>query len=107
MQGADYAHIDAGAMRSQSSYLLLYDAHRAFGSPLEVDVCGMLRASFSDEGKLEELDMMFDGVAAYQQLQRAMGVSGRATMKSISMATTSRPWSIFLGKWYLARILYV
>lgn len=33
----------------------------------------MLRASFGEEGKLDELEMMFDGIAVHQQLQRAMG----------------------------------
>eukprot|EP00752_Nemacystus_decipiens_P011108 g9869.t1 len=44
-----------------------------FGSPLEVETNGMLRASFGEDGKLDELEMMFDGVAVHQQLQRAMG----------------------------------
>ncbi|CAN0357001.1 unnamed protein product, partial [Hapterophycus canaliculatus] len=45
-----------------------------FGSPLEVEKNGMLRAAFGEEGKLDELEMMFDGIAVHQQLQRAMGV---------------------------------
>eukprot|EP00903_Cladosiphon_okamuranus_P007108 g6906.t1 len=45
-----------------------------FGSPLEVEKNGMLRASFGEDGKLDELEMMFDGIAVHQQLQRAMGV---------------------------------
>lgn len=44
-----------------------------FGSPLEVEKNGMLRASFGGDGKLDELEMMFDGVAVHQQLYRAMG----------------------------------
>ncbi|CAM9517320.1 unnamed protein product [Scytosiphon promiscuus] len=44
-----------------------------FGSPLEVEKNGMLRAAFGEEGKLDELEMMFDGIAVHQQLQRAMG----------------------------------
>lgn len=35
----------------------------------------MLRAGFTEDGKLDELEMMFDGVAVHQQLQKAMGVS--------------------------------
>ena len=35
----------------------------------------MVKARFTDDGKLDELEMMFDGVAVHQQLQRAMGVS--------------------------------
>ena len=34
----------------------------------------MLRAAFDDDGKLDELEMMFDGVAVHQQLLRALGV---------------------------------
>lgn len=49
-----------------------------FGSPLEVEKNGMLRASFGEDGKLDELEMMFDGVAVHQQLQRAMGGKDRA-----------------------------
>lgn len=44
-----------------------------FGSPLEVEKNGMLRASFGEDGKVDELEMMFDGVAVHQQLQRAIG----------------------------------
>lgn len=44
-----------------------------FGSPLEVEKNGMLRASFGEDGKLDELEMMFDGIAVHQQLQRAIG----------------------------------
>lgn len=46
-----------------------------FGSPLEIEKNGMLRATFVGEGKLDELEMMFDGIAVHQQLQKAMGVS--------------------------------
>lgn len=34
----------------------------------------MLRACFAEDGKLEELDVMFDGVAVHQQMQKATGV---------------------------------
>ena len=34
----------------------------------------MLRARFAEDGKLEELDIMFDGVAVHQQIQKATGV---------------------------------
>ncbi|CAM9319484.1 unnamed protein product [Ectocarpus sp. 6 AP-2014] len=44
-----------------------------FGSPLEVEKNGMLRAAFVEGGKLDELEMMFDGIAVHQQLQKAMG----------------------------------
>lgn len=47
-----------------------------FGSPLEVEKNGMLRAVFDEEGKLEDLEMMFDGVAVHQQLLRALEVRG-------------------------------
>lgn len=35
----------------------------------------MLRACFAEDGKLEEMDVMFDGVAVHQQMQKAVGVS--------------------------------
>lgn len=47
---------------------------RRYGSALEVEASGMLRARFAEDGKLEELDMMFDGVAVHQQIQKATGV---------------------------------
>lgn len=53
-----------------------------FGSPLEVEKNGMLRASFGEDGKLDELEMMFDGVAVHQQLQRAMGGKEGVTSSS-------------------------
>lgn len=34
----------------------------------------MLRAAFGEKGKLDELEMMFDGIAVHQQLQKAVGV---------------------------------
>lgn len=40
----------------------------------------MLRAAFGEGGKLDELEMMFDGVAVHQQLQRAMGVRACANL---------------------------
>ncbi|CAM9412901.1 unnamed protein product [Sphacelaria rigidula] len=46
---------------------------RRYGSALEVEASGMLRARFAEDGKLEELDMMFDGVAVHQQIQKATG----------------------------------
>lgn len=45
-----------------------------YGSPLEVEQNGMLRAAFAEDGKMNELEMMFDGIAVHQQLQMAMGV---------------------------------
>lgn len=42
---------------------------------MEIEKSGMLRASFAEDGKLQDLDMMFDAVAVHQQLQRATGVS--------------------------------
>lgn len=47
---------------------------RRYGSALEVEASGMLRARFAEDGKLEELDIMFDGVAVHQQIQKATGV---------------------------------
>ena len=64
-----------------------------FGSPLEVEKSGMLRAGFTDDGKLDELEMMFDGIAVHQQLQRAMGASNWLCLPVFSL-TRSLGWLV-------------
>ncbi|CAM9667279.1 unnamed protein product [Laminaria digitata] len=44
----------------------------------------MLRAGFTEDGRLDELEMMFDGVAVHQQLQRAMGCNPSELQARIS-----------------------
>jgi PAS domain S-box-containing protein len=52
----------------------------AHGALMEVEKHGMLRAKFAEDGRLEELDMMWDGIAFYHQLQKAAGVEDFSTV---------------------------
>lgn len=53
---------------------LLSFTQRRYGSALEIEASGMLRACFAEDGKLQELDVMFDGVSVHQQIQKAIRV---------------------------------
>lgn len=53
----------------------MVSSNRKFGSSLEIEASGMLRASFADDGRMEAMDAVFDGIAVHQQMQRATGVS--------------------------------
>ncbi|CAM9740184.1 unnamed protein product [Chrysoparadoxa australica] len=67
-------HMFMGPSGLMSTFLLRTTDAVAKGAACELEQSGMIRAQFGNDGKLEEMDMMFDAIAWYQQLSKATRV---------------------------------
>ncbi|CAM9712637.1 unnamed protein product [Chrysoparadoxa australica] len=67
-------HMFMGPTGLMSTFLLHTTDAVSKGAACEMEQSGMIRAQFAEDGRLEELDMMFDAIAWYHQLQKAARV---------------------------------
>ncbi|CAM9768532.1 unnamed protein product [Chrysoparadoxa australica] len=99
-------HMFMGPSGLMSTFLLRTTDAVAKGAACELEQSGMIRAQFGNDGKLEEMDMMFDAIAWYQQLSKATRVESfpvipntlaeacKLEKENVVITTAQRPFRI-------------